>query len=208
MKPPAKSPEDRPTPPPKLPGINAPMKWNDFEAALTAAGYRFYWQRYNSFPDTLQIADALPRPDYPAIETDYATDISERCTGHDLAASKREVAERGREILARLEQKRERLERVLPIARLFVPGEDLPSYERKKITIYPGYIAITHFGEEVWISDDLEAEVLFEVREHNATIGDLEGIVKKMKRLRAEHETQLEEFIFGTTVRKVSHGVV
>jgi hypothetical protein len=179
-------------PPPELPGINAPMKWNDFEAALTAAGYRFYWQRYSSFPDTLRISNALPCPDYPAIETDYATDISERCAQRDLAASKREIAARGRQILALLEQKRQRLEKVLPIARLFVPGEDLPSYLRKKITIYPGYIAITQYGEEVRISDDLEVEVLFEVREHNATIGDLEAIIEKMKRLRAEYEEILE----------------
>jgi hypothetical protein len=190
-------------PVPELPGINGPMKWNDFEAALTAAGFRFYWQRYDNFPDTLHIANALPSPDYPAIETDYATDISERCATHDLTASKREVADRGREILARLETKRERLGRVLPIARLFVPGEDLPSYEQKKIIIYPGYIAITHYGEEVRISDDLEVEVRFEVREHNATIGDLEAIIEKMKRLRAEYETMLEPFVLGPIIREV-----
>lgn len=195
MKPSAKSPVDR-SPPPELPGINGPMKWNDFEAALTVAGFRFYWQRYDNFPDTLHISNALPSPDYPAIETDYATDISERCATRDLAASKREVADRGREILARLEAKRERIGKVLPIARLFVPGENLPSYERKKITIYPGYIAITHYGEEVRVSDDLEVEVRFEVREHNATIGDLEAIIEKMKRLRTEYEHVLEPFRF------------
>lgn len=192
-------------PPPELPGINAPMKWNDFEAALTAAGYRFYWQRYDNFPDTLRISNALPRPDYPAIETDYATDMDERCAQRDLAASKREVAARGRQILALLDQKRQRLEKVLPIARLFVPGDDLPSYLRKKITIYPSYIAITQYGEEVRISDDLGVEVLFEVREHNATIGDLEAIIEKMKRLRAEYEGILEPFVLGSVIREVSN---
>jgi hypothetical protein len=204
MKRPVKSTEDR-SPPPELPGINGPMKWNDFEAALTVAGFRFYWQRYDNFPDTLQIANALPSPDYQTIETDYATDISERCATHDLAASKREVAARGRQILALLEQKRERLERVLPIARLFVPSEDLPSYLRKKITIYPSYVAITQYGEEVRISDDLEVEVFFEVREHNATTGDLEAIIEKMKRLRAEYEGILEPIALEPIVREVSN---
>jgi hypothetical protein len=196
-------------PPPELPGINAPMKWNDFEAALTAAGYRFYWQRYdNNFPDTLLIYNALPQPERSAIETDPATNISERCAQHDLAASKREVAERGRKILALLEQKRERLEKVLPIARLFVPADDQPSYARKNIIIYPSYIAITCYGEEVRISDSLEVEVFFEVREHNATIGDLEAIIEKMKRLRAEYEEILEPFVLGLVIQEVSNGAL
>jgi hypothetical protein len=50
--------------------------------------YLYFW----TFPQSLPLGGK----DYPAIETDYASDISERCTSRDLAASKREVAAKGR----------------------------------------------------------------------------------------------------------------
>ena len=186
--------------PPELPGMEGPMKWAEFEAAVKERGYHLYWRRYESLPDTLKISGMDRHPDYPGIDVAPALDFSVHCQSDNLAESKREAAQKGREVLTQLATAEKRLSRVLPVAALFA-NPDAPHYERREITIYPSAIHVrAHYKTEVRITDDLEVEVRMDYTDHTATIGSLEETITELKGIRNVYEKMLDPVqLYGGT---------